>query len=220
MTVTALSATDRAASTASRQTLAGDFNTFLKLLTTQLRQQDPLQPMDASAFTSQLVQFATVEQAIQTNSRLTDLTDVVRSSRTASALGLLGQEVTAATDSVGLAAEGDAQLSYRLPGDAASVQVTIRDARGRIVFAGPGAGTGQGEHVLTWDGRGNDGARLPAGTYAVSVEATAADGSALAVDRFVQGRVTGIEPDGAGVRLRVGSAAVPLEAVRAIRPAA
>lgn len=217
-TVTSSSATTTGAKSA-QQTLAGNFDTFLKLLTTQLKQQDPLQPMDATAFTSQLVQFASVEQAIQTNSKLEALTKLTRTSGTAAALGLLGQEVTATTDQVGLAAEGDATIHYRLPRPAAEVQLSVLDSRGQVVRTATGT-TAVGDHALTWDGLGSTGERLPAGPYTVKIVAKDADGAALTVEQFLSGRVQGLEPRDGDTQLLVGGVVVPLGSIRDIRPAA
>lgn len=219
MTVTAaVTTTNRGATVRSpNQTLAGNFDTFLKLLTTQLRQQDPLQPMDATTFTSQLVQFASVEQAIQTNTKLESLTQLARTSGTAAALGLLGQDVTAATDKIALAAEGDAAIHYRLPKPAAEVQVSILDAQGKVVQTLAG-GTAAGDQALAWNGLGPQGERLPAGSYSVKIAAKDAAGAPLAVEQYLTGRVQGIEPRDGDIQLLVGGLAIPLASVRDIRP--
>jgi flagellar basal-body rod modification protein FlgD len=222
MTVTAATSSSSGSSAASRsstKTLAGNFDTFLKLLTTQLRQQDPLQPMDASAFTSQLVQFATVEQAIQTNTKLEDLTKLTRAGGTAAATGLLGQDVTATTSELALGADGDATIRYSLPKQAAEVQISILDAGGRVVQTAAGA-TAAGDQTVTWNGLGPDGQRLAAGTYTVKITAKDADGAELAAEQLVSGRVQRIEPGDGDVQLVVGGVAVPLAAVRDVRPPA
>src|SRR5689334_25229320 len=83
------------------QSLAANFDNFLKLLTTQLRNQDPVAPMDTNAFTSQLVQFASVEQAIKSNEKLKELGDLIQASGTTSALSMLGRQAVVGTDRVG-----------------------------------------------------------------------------------------------------------------------
>ncbi len=221
MTITSLAAgrsTPPASSPTPQQTLAGNFDTFLKLLTTQLRQQDPLQPMDATQFTSQLVQYASVEQAIAANRKLEDLTAVARTSSTASALGMLGHDVTVAGDEVRLGADGGAEIVYRLPAMADSVHVSILDARGQVVQTASG-GTAAGDNSFAWDGLTGDGARAPAGTYRIKVAATGADGGKLAVEQLLQGRVDGIETEGGQVNLLVGGVTVPLTSVRDVRRA-
>ncbi len=216
MTIASVAAARSAPAPTPQQTLAGNFDTFLKLLTTQLRQQDPLQPMDATQFTSQLVQYASVEQAIATNKKLEELTAISRAGGTASALGMLGHDVTVASDEVQLGAEGGATIAYRLPAAAESAQVSILDARGRVVATANG-GTAAGDNSLSWNGMNGDGQRAPAGAYRVKVEAVAADGTKLAVDQLLHGRVDGIETDNGQVRLFVGGVTVPLNAVRDVR---
>ena len=216
MAVSAVGALGSGQVQSSSQTLAGDFDSFLKLLTTQLQNQDPLAPMDANEFTSQLVEFASVEQAIQTNTKLGELGELVESSGTTSAMAMFGREVTAATDSVGLAATGDAEIRYQLPEAAAKIAVTILDGQGRAVRSLAG-GAAAGENLMRWDGLDGAGSRVAAGSYRVRVEATRADGTALSAEQYVTGTVEGIEPGANGITLVVAGAEVPLSAVRKVR---
>jgi flagellar basal-body rod modification protein FlgD len=216
MAVSAVGALGSGQVQSSSQTLAGDFDSFLKLLTTQLQNQDPLAPMDANEFTSQLVEFASVEQAIQTNTKLGELGELVESSGTTSAMAMLGREVTAATDSVGLAATGDAEIRYQLPEAAAKIAVTILDGQGRAIRSLAG-GAAAGENLVRWDGLDGAGSRVAAGSYWVRVEATRADGTALSAEQYVTGTVEGIEPGADGITLVVAGAEVPLSAVRKVR---
>jgi flagellar basal-body rod modification protein FlgD len=169
--------------------------------------------MDATSFTSQLVEFASVEQAIQTNTRLGELTGLIQGSATSSALGLLGREVTAATDRVALADDGDAVLRYRLAKPAAEVQISLLDDKGRTVHTLAGS-VAAGENAVRWDGLGPVGRRLAAGEYTVRIEAQAADRSAVGVEQFVRGEVLAIEPRDGVPHLLVQGASLPLGAVR------
>ncbi|MEK0083230.1 flagellar hook assembly protein FlgD [Benzoatithermus flavus] len=217
MTITtASSATTGTVAMAPTKGLAGNFDTFLKILTTQLRQQDPLSPMDATTFTSQLVQFASVEQAIQTNTKLGELTRLARASSTTSAMGLLGQEVSARADRLSLPAEGDVTIRYRLPKPAAEVTVSVLDAKGRVVGTVVGSRTA-GENAVSWNGIAPDGQRLPAGEYDVRIAAKTADGSPLAAEQFLRGRVQAIERKDGDLQLRVADALVPLDTVSLVR---
>ena len=216
MTISPVSTGGSASVRSSSQSLAANFDNFLQLLTTQLQNQDPLAPMDANAFTSQLVQFASVEQAIQTNTKLGDLGKLIETSGTASAMGLLGQQVTAATDRIALASEGDTAIRYRLTEPAAKVQVSVLDDRGRVVRSALG-GTAAGENLLRWDGTDGTGHRLPAGAYTVRVTAERADKTAVAVEQFIAGTVQGIEPKDGQINLVVDGAVVPMSAVRSVR---
>ena len=216
MAVSAVTAGSTSQLASSGKTLAGDFDSFLKLLTTQLQNQDPLAPMDANQFTSQLVEFASVEQAIQTNSKLGELEALVDSSGTTSAMAMLGREVTATTDIIGLPASGEAQIRYRLPEAAAKVTVTVLDAQGRAVRSLVGGGAA-GENLVPWDGLDGQGARAAAGSYRVRVEAARADGTSLAAEQYLTGLVDGIEPGADGITLVLAGAQIPLSAVLQVR---
>lgn len=215
MTVTAVTSSQ---TTTARQTLAGNFDTFLKLLTTQLKQQDPLQPMDATTYTSQLVQYASVEQAIATNTKLEELNGLARISSTATALSLIGRDVTAATDQIRLNEEGDGTVTYRLPAAAETVQVSLLDAQGKTVWTGA-AGKAAGENTLAWNGIGTDGQRAAAGAYRVKIDAKTSDGSVLTAEQFRRGRVEGVETQGGDLQLRIDGVMAPLSAITDIRAA-
>lgn len=201
-------------------TLASNFDGFLKLLATQLENQDPLEPLDATQFTNQLVQFTTVEQAIKSNDQLEKLTGLIEAGGLTSALGMIGLEVGFDADQVSLPATGEARFGYQLAETAEAVTVTIRDARGTVVRVAQGQ-AGVGDHVQAWDGRGADGRRVPAGNYTVEVAARDAAGAAIEVGRATTGRVDGVETGTGGLSLVVGGVPVSIDKVRqAYRPAA
>src|ERR1700722_2417147 len=155
--------------------LGSNFNTFLTLLTTQLQNQDPTSPLDTNQFTSQLVQFSQVEQAINTNTNLQALINIQEGEQSVAALPLVGQTVEYAYNP-GPLASGQAEFGYNLPSTAASATMTISDAAGNIVFQGP-ASTDPGDHTFTWNGTGSDGSQEPDGVYTFNVSATASDQS-------------------------------------------
>ena len=195
--------------------IAASFDSFLQLLTAQLAHQDPLSPLDATQFTNQLVQFSSVEQAIQTNNQLKQLTGLIESSSLTSALGFIGLDVAFSASQVRLGMEGNAAIEYSLPQAADEVAITIRDANGAVVHQGTGS-PGAGSHSYSWDGRKPDGARAGAGLYRIEIRANDAEGKALQVDRETQGRVEAIETDSDGLRLVIGGVPVPLEQVRTV----
>lgn len=201
---------------AAGQSLAANFDNFLKLLTTQLQNQDPLAPMDANAFTSQLVQFASVEQAIKTNDKLKELGGLIEAGGTSSAMSMLGREAVVATDRVGLGPSGNAAIRYRLPEAASHATATVIDTGGHVVRTLP-AGTAAGENLLQWDGLDAAGNRLAAGTYQVRVEAARADGNAVTAEQYLAGTVEAIEPESGAVFLIVAGAKVPFSDLRTVR---
>ncbi|HET6520745.1 MAG TPA: flagellar hook capping FlgD N-terminal domain-containing protein [Geminicoccaceae bacterium] len=199
-----------------RPSLAASFDHFLRLLTTQLENQDPLSPLDAQQFTSQLVQFTAVEQAIKTNDGLGQLVGLIRAQEIGGAAGYLGAEVEARGGAVRLGPSGGAGAAYRLLEGAARVTVTVTDAGGRVVHTAAGE-TAAGTHGFTWDGRDAKGGRAPEGPYRIEVTAVDAKGAAVAADTTVRGVVDGVEIGAGGVALSVNGAVVPLGAVTAIR---
>jgi len=218
MDVTAASAAGNAVAASantSRIGLADDFDSFLKLLTAQLKAQDPLSPLDANQFTQQLVQFSGVEQAIKTNQALGQLVALVQGDQITRSLDYLGAEVEAVGGTVRLGAGGTAQLGYQLAESADRVQIEIYDAGGRLVATRQGQ-TGAGKHSVLWDGRAADGTALPAGLYQFNVLASDAAGQPAPVTTAIRGVVDGVEIVGERLLLSVDGVLMPIEAISAI----
>ena len=216
MDIAATASAATSAAAGSRIGLADNFDNFLKLLTTQLENQDPLSPLDATQFTEQLVQFTGVEQAIKTNDVLGQLVALVRADQVGRAVGYLGAEVEAAGQTVRLDADGPATVRYRLDQSAAEVTISIYDEAGRLVGRQLGQAS-SGVHDLAWDGRDHTGARLPEGLYRVEVSATSAAGAPVPVSTTIAGTVDGVELLGERTMLSVDGVLLPLEAITSIR---
>lgn len=200
--------------------LADSFDGFLKLLTSQLEHQDPLSPLDATKFTSQLVEFASVEQAIRTNARLDQLVAHSMHGARNAALGYLGNVVEIDTGLAELTGEGGAEFAFQLPAAAASVSVRVVDSSGRTVRELP-AGRQAGTNSLRWDGTSDTGQRQRPGLYRIVVDARDARGSAITVSTRDSGEVTGISGLPDQIRLDIGERRVPVDAVLGVRrPAA
>ncbi len=194
--------------------LGQNFASFLKLLTTQLQNQDPLQPLDTKDFTNQLVSFSQVEQAIDTNKNLESLLALMQSRVSTDSVGYLGKQVE--IDGAEVTSDGGpVTWRYRLAGDAAAVKVTVVDAAGTIVKTLAGK-TSAGVQEVAWDGTDGTGRAVPAGTYSLKV--VAADGSGQAVAATVSrlGLVTGIEYADDEAQLIVGGSAVPLSRLKGL----
>ena len=140
MTITPTSATAASAATTptASQTalgsLSGNLNNFLNLLVTQLQNQDPTSPMDTNAFTSQLVQYASVEQQINTNTNLTNLITATQSNTLLQSSSLVGKQVTATNDHLTLQ-NGQAQIHFSAP-SAEPLTITVQAASGATLFRG------------------------------------------------------------------------------------
>ena len=200
-----------------RDVFAGNFQSFLKLLTTQLQQQDPLSPMNAEKFTQQLVQFTTVEQALRANERLDTLIETIRAGQVLSAAAYVGREVELSGDEVFLPAQGDARFGYLLGKEAAGVQLVVRDASGRVVHERMLDGS-PGRHLATWDGRDGSGRRLDPGRYRLEISARDARGAPLDVELRTVGRVQSVRFEDGELLLVVDGTAHPLSAVLAVFP--
>jgi len=194
----------------------GGFDDFLQLLVTQLRQQDPLEPMDAKSFTQQLVQYGTVEQAMKANDRIETLIETVRAGQILQAAGFVGQTVRLSGSRIYLPEGGTAAFGYVLSEPAASVRAIVRDAEKRTVAEITGLPGGRGAHAASWNGLDRLGRRLPGGFYEVEVEAVAADGRRLEVEPQVVGRVDGIRFDGERLLLFVAGGLHPAADVVAV----
>jgi flagellar basal-body rod modification protein FlgD len=201
--------------TDARLSLADDFDSFLKLLTTQLANQDPLDPVDSNEFVAQIVSFTGVEQAVGTNSKLERLIGLFSINQTAAALGFLGTTVEANGDTTTLS-NGSAAFYYNLAATAARTSIVIRDAEGNTVYTGNGE-TAAGEHTFVWDGRDTNGTPQPDGRYSIAVTARDASDGVVAVDTRIVGRVTGVDTEGGDIVLTVNGVTVPYENVLSIR---
>jgi flagellar basal-body rod modification protein FlgD len=184
-----------------------DYQSFIKLLTAQLKNQDPLAPMDASQFMSQLAQFSTVEQAVQTNQKLESVLGELKSSGARFDMAYLGRKVEASTDTFGLTG-GTNNLAYTVDAGAATVRIDIVDDSGRTVRSLPGE-TGAGRHALAWDGKRTDGSTAPDGTYRTKIVARNKAGDTVASASVVVDTVKEVrQVDGASLFTLTGGAKV------------
>ena len=210
-TVSDPNATDAAS---AQQTLAGNFNTFLTLLTSQLQNQDPLSPMDSTQFTQQLVQFSQVEQQIKTNQNLQSLAAQFQAASAGAALSYLGKDALIQSDTTTLA-NGHAAWGYSLPNAAGTVSLEVRDASNRTVFTANGE-KAAGDHVFTWDGKDANGNTMPGGVYHLVVTATDAGGNAITPTMTVQEMINGVDFSGTTPQVITTSGSRDLSTIRAI----
>jgi flagellar basal-body rod modification protein FlgD len=195
-----------------RTGLAADFDTFLTLLTTQLQNQDPSQPMDANELTKQLTEFAGVEQQIETNNQLASLISLQQAGQMAGSSSLLGQRATMATDVLPLQ-DGSATVNLPAAGTARTARIQVSDSAGRVLRS-TDVPLGTGATAWQWDGRDQAGTQRADGAYRVTVSGRAADGSAVAIDSSVTARVTGVVREGDGLSLRFGTATIGYDRLR------
>lgn len=192
--------------------LAEDFNQFLTLLTTQLMNQDPLDPMDSTEFTNQLVQFSQVEQSINTNQKLDDMLALQLGSLSTVALGYVGMDVTYTSTEMNWDGAKPVTINYALEKNASVLKLNIYDEAGTLVRSmdAPKAAGGQ---KVAWDGKDNAGNVLAEGTYKLKIDAADNDQKPITVSTAVSGNVRGIEAQNGVIFLLVGERAIALNTI-------
>lgn len=222
-TVSSSTSTSSSSSTSNAfSDLSNNFETFLKLLTTQMQNQDPLQPMDTNEFTQQLVQYSQVEQQLATNDKLDKMLALQQGQGVQTALGYLGWEVSAETKDLPLQ-NSQGIFNVTLDSTAQTVNIGIANSTGKIVRGISMSGSdfsydGSLSQDVVWDGKDNNGNQLADGTYSVVVTATDASGSTVKSTVMTRGTVTGIDLDSDGnTILKIGDMSLDPSNVTSIR---
>ncbi|MDI7775492.1 flagellar hook capping FlgD N-terminal domain-containing protein [Asticcacaulis sp. EMRT-3] len=216
MPSTSTSSTTNSSSTSSSSTsnsngaadLTGNYTTFLNLLTAQIKNQDPLSPMDTTQWTNQLVQYSGVEQQLKANQYLESLVNAGTQGSMNAAVGYIGKTVSA-DQSTSTLANGQASWQYALGGTADSATMTIADSTGTVVWKGDAPDLTAGAHTFTWNGTDSSGKALPAGDYTLSVAAKNVAGDVSSAVG-ITGVVTSAQNVNGVVQLQVGNTSIPL----------
>jgi flagellar basal-body rod modification protein FlgD len=169
---------------------------FLKLLVAQLKNQDPLAPQDNTQFVSQLAQFSSLQAAMGTNTRLDTITSQNTGLANTQVVSLVGKQATVKGSLVTASGSGTAvPVGFTLASQTASTDVSIQDSAGNVIRTIPIGAHAAGLVRVSWDGRDNAGNVVPAGTYAVSVQAKTADGGSVSVAQETTGLVKSVAFD-------------------------
>ncbi|MCZ8316274.1 flagellar hook capping FlgD N-terminal domain-containing protein [Phreatobacter sp.] len=213
-TTSSVGSSSATTSTATAQArLSNNFDTFLQLLTTQLKNQDPTQPMDANQFTQQLVQYSQVEQQLATNSKLDNLIAAMTGNQTTTSLGYLGKTVTYDSSMVSPTSSG-ASWTFT-PTQSGDYTVRIRDASGVVVQEKKVSLTANQSSEYSWDGKRSDGKSM--GTQPYTLELYRGTGTATTqVQVTHKGQVTAVDMTSGTPRLTVGTNNIPLARVLGI----
>jgi len=197
----------------SAAALSGNYTMFLNLLTTQLQNQDPTNPMDAGQFTQQLVEYSQVEQQISTNATLSTISNSLSVSNATSMLSYVGQTVTA-DGSQTMLQGGNAQWSFSLDRNATAT-VNVLNSSGNVVYSQTGS-YASGANSFTWNGQGTGGVTEPAGTYSIQVSGQDASGNAATVTTALTGTVTGVDFTSGQPYLNIGGSKVSVWSVTSV----
>ena len=212
-----------AASAAAKTNTNGtiDQNQFLQLFIEQLKNQDPLSPMDANDLTAQLAQFSSLEQLTGINTRLDTLTTTSKDQVTNSLLGLLGREVRFQGDQIAVKGGAADPVHYTLDQQVTEAQAVVTDANGKVVRTVDLGTLAKGDHDFTFDGHGTDGGVVGDGTYSVAITAKVSGSQdPLTVPLQMQGVVDGVDFTSDPPTVTVNGQHVSLDQVREVHPAA
>lgn len=200
----------------SRTSLANNEQTFLKLLTTQLKNQDPLSPTDTTQMTQQITSMTGVEQQLVTNDLLAALVGMNTGTGLSESVGMIGKQVTATTDNSTLK-DGKATFSWSQPGASTSLTVEVKNAAGKVVRTLTPDDQKSGAHTITWDGKDDSGAQLAdGGVYTIAVTAKGADGKDLKATNVkgrTEGLVTAVDNSTGQSMVIIDGQSVPIDSV-------
>jgi flagellar basal-body rod modification protein FlgD len=189
---------------------------FMKLLVTQMKYQDPMNPMDNAQMTSQIAQLNTVEGINQLNATVSGLQASLMATQSMQSASLIGKSILADGNSINLL-NGSASLSMRLEGPAESVVVDVINSSGRIIKTADLGANAAGIKSFTWDGSTNEGGTAPNGQYTFQVNAKKLN-QAVAVTPLTQATVSGVELTSTGPQLSLNNGTnIAMSTVRGVR---
>ncbi len=197
-------------------TVSSNYNTFLNLLTAQIQNQDPLSPMDTTAWTTQLVQYSSVEQQLMANQYLSQIAGD-EGNNMSSAVGMIGQTVSA-TSTTATMNNGAATWNYNLASAASNVQLTVTDASGNTVYQTTGTGN-SGNNTFTWNGQTTNGNTDTTGDYTLSITSTDSSGNPVSNTISQSGVVTSAQEDNGTLTLTINGTEVPMSDVTSVTAA-
>lgn len=205
-------ATDPSAQPAGKNALGKD--DFLRLLTTQLANQDPLDPMDNTAFVSQMAEFSTLEHMMNMSESVGQLAVAQAVSNGTNMVGLIGKEVAFGSDQFNYQPPEAQPIGVQLEGPAEEITLTVYDAEGNLVRTIDAKGPfDAGSNTIEWDGTDNDGSQMPAGEYSVKVSARGADDANVQASLMQRGVVTGVTYESGFPELLIGEQRVPVGSI-------
>ncbi len=200
-------------STSSNSTKANDSlgeNDFLTLLITQMKNQDPMSPMDGTKFASQLAQFSSLQQLQNLNSSMNNSISanyaLAQSINNTMSATLIGKDVKISGQNITYSGQNTIQLGYNLPADASAVSVKVYDSNGTLVRTIDGLPTGTGDNRTSWDFTDDNGNKVQQGNYTFEIDAKTTNGKDMTSDSFKYGTITGVKYTSSGTKLLVDNA--------------
>ena len=203
----------QASNALASQQIAGNFQSFLLLLTTQLQNQNPLSPLDTNQFTQQLVEFAGVQQQLNTNDSLATLVSLQQTAQSTQALGFVGKTAVINGSTTALS-NSTANWQLDVP-SSSNVTVTITNSTGQTVFTKT-VPANAGKQVFTWNGLGSDGTQQPDGNYKLTATAKDSAGNTVAVPTQIEGVVSSVDLTQSPPLLSIGGQTFTVNQIQSI----
>jgi flagellar basal-body rod modification protein FlgD len=196
------------------QQIAGNFQSFLQLLTTQLQNQNPLSPLDTNQFTQQLVEFAGVQQQINTNDSLATLVSLQQTAQSSQALQFVGKTAVVKGSTAAL---NNSQATWELNIPTAStINISIANSSGQTVYSNDFAANAGNNQTFNWNGLGTGGTQFPDGNYTLTATAKDSTGNTVAVTTSVAGVVSSVDLTQSPPLLSIGGQTFTLSQVESI----
>jgi flagellar basal-body rod modification protein FlgD len=215
-TVSSSSSSSSAAATnaMASQQIAGNFQSFLQLLTTQLQNQNPLDPLDTNQFTQQLVEFAGVQQQLNTNDSLATLVSLNKTSEATAALNYVGKTAVVSGSTAALT-NSEATWQVSVP-TASTLTINIANSTGQTVFTGSYNATAGNNQPFTWNGQGTDGTQYPDGNYTMTATGKDAGGNTVAITTAIEGTVNSVDLTQSPPLLSIGGQTYTVSQIQSI----
>jgi flagellar basal-body rod modification protein FlgD len=196
------------------QQIAGNFQSFLTLLTTQLQNQNPLDPLDTNQFTQQLVEFAGVQQQLNTNDSLSTLVSLQQATQSTEALSYVGKTAIV-KGNVATMNSSVAVWAVSVP-TTSVMNVSIANSTGQTVFTGEYNVSAGNNQPFEWNGQGNDGTQWPDGNYTMTATAKDSSGNTVGVTTAVGGVVSSVDLTQSPPLLTIGGQTYTISQVESI----
>ncbi len=178
---------------------------FLKLMTEQLKNQDPLKPLDNSAFLGQLAQFSTVQGIETLNTNFSTLSSSLTNDQMLKGAELVGHQVLVPSTSLAISADGSTTDGVVIAPSAGDITVEIKNDSGETVRKLSLTATGNGEVPFSWDGKDASGNALPAGTYKATATHLTAAGASTALNTYVNATVDSVTVGSSGLYVNLAN---------------
>jgi flagellar basal-body rod modification protein FlgD len=208
------SSTAASANALANTQIAGNFQSFLQLLTTQLQNQNPLSPLDTNQFTQQLVEFAGVQQQINTNDSLSTLVSLQQTAQSSQALEFVGKTAVVKGSTAALT-KSEAAWQLNIP-SASTVNISIASSTGATVYSNSFIANAGNNQTFSWNGLGTDGTQLPDGNYTLTATAKDSAGNTIGVTTSVEGVVNSVDLTQSPPLLSIGGQTFTVNQVQSI----